>query len=357
VLPSEAVPSPPMWRWSLAVAAALLSKHPRASPPPPQSAEASLEGSLRLEGPTGLKVDRSCWTDVFTVELCCLPSYRATTEIGCWEHADQWEFCCRAFVLWRPPSHPVGLIGSVSDLDVHPGNKVGQLQLAHKTALDIVLEQNLHEGMIFGRLAAELGYERCVEVGVFGGTWSEFFLVFGTSVDGRLASEHPQVRELTLVDLWRIPNEESLGDDSFGTNLRSSRIMQSAVKKVERFWPRVTFVQKPSVLASRLFDEAALDFVFIDAGHDYCSVWEDLQAWWPKVRSGGLMAGDDYLDVEAVQEVYGAHQDWSRCANGTVHPGAVMGAVDDFAAEQGVQLSIFRMVGASLSPQWLIFKP
>lgn len=311
--------------------------------PPAQSAYeeglGTVEGTLRPLGPVQLTVDRSCWSDLFTVEACCLHSFKDTLQMGCWDHDDQWEYCCRSFVLWRPP------------------RSSAELQRLHATALGVVLQKNLHEGMIFGRIAAALGYSRCVEVGVFGGTWSEFFLVFGTSIDGRLDEEAiAEVKEYTLIDIWKWAGEE-LGDGSMGTNLFSARAMQGAVTKLQRFWPRVSFVQKPSVLASRLFEEASLDLAFIDAGHDICSVREDLEAWWPKVRSGGLMAGDDYGDVETMKESYGDHQDWSVCRNGTVHPGAVRVAVEDFARDYDLQVSIFRMPGASLSPQWLIFKP
>ncbi len=45
--------------------------------------------------------------------------------------------------------------------------------------------------------------------------------------------------------------------------------------------------------ASRYSDDS-LDFVFIDASHDRESVGNDLSAWWPKVRPGGILAGHDY---------------------------------------------------------------
>lgn len=38
----------------------------------------------------------------------------------------------------------------------------------------------------------------------------------------------------------------------------------------------------------------SLDFVFIDAAHDYHSVKKDIENWLPKVKSGGIIAGHDY---------------------------------------------------------------
>lgn len=56
----------------------------------------------------------------------------------------------------------------------------------------------------------------------------------------------------------------------------------------------ITPVKARSVDAAARFADGSLGFVFIDAAHDYESVIADLEAWAPKVRSGGTLAGDDY---------------------------------------------------------------
>jgi predicted O-methyltransferase YrrM len=38
-----------------------------------------------------------------------------------------------------------------------------------------------------------------------------------------------------------------------------------------------------------------IDCLFIDADHTYASVRDDLSAWWPHLKTGGVIAGDDYL--------------------------------------------------------------
>jgi hypothetical protein len=42
------------------------------------------------------------------------------------------------------------------------------------------------------------------------------------------------------------------------------------------------------------FEDNSIDFVFIDARHEYEFVMEDIKCWYPKLRSGGIMAGHDY---------------------------------------------------------------
>jgi hypothetical protein len=40
--------------------------------------------------------------------------------------------------------------------------------------------------------------------------------------------------------------------------------------------------------------ENELDFVYIDGAHDLVNKMLDLTLWYPKVRSGGIICGDDY---------------------------------------------------------------
>jgi len=65
-----------------------------------------------------------------------------------------------------------------------------------------------------------------------------------------------------------------------------------------------------SINAYEVFKRANLkeiDVLHIDAGHDYRSVMADLEAWWPLLRSGGWLVGDDYLDTGEWPEVKAAY--------------------------------------------------
>ena len=60
-------------------------------------------------------------------------------------------------------------------------------------------------------------------------------------------------------------------------------------------------IQMDSIQASQLYKDESLDFVFIDADHAYESVLSDIQAWYPKVKIGGILAGDDYGTMAGVR--------------------------------------------------------
>lgn len=67
-------------------------------------------------------------------------------------------------------------------------------------------------------------------------------------------------------------------------------------------------LQCTSTVAARMF-RWPVDFVFIDAEHDYSSVRWDISNWLTKIRAGGTIAGHDYtLNADtrrAVDDVFG----------------------------------------------------
>lgn len=69
-------------------------------------------------------------------------------------------------------------------------------------------------------------------------------------------------------------------------------------------------VKGESSIVSGFYPEESLDFVFIDAAHDFENVFKDISCWFGKVKKGGVIAGHDYessLGVkEAVDKFFGA---------------------------------------------------
>ena len=53
-----------------------------------------------------------------------------------------------------------------------------------------------------------------------------------------------------------------------------------------------------SVKAATKFKDNSIDFLFLDAGHEYEDIIEDMTAWYPKVKPGGIIAGHDYYPDE-----------------------------------------------------------
>jgi len=58
--------------------------------------------------------------------------------------------------------------------------------------------------------------------------------------------------------------------------------------------PRVILIRALSVEGAKLVEDDSLDFCYIDGNHSYRHVLEDLDAWFPKVRIGGIIGGHDF---------------------------------------------------------------
>ena len=55
-----------------------------------------------------------------------------------------------------------------------------------------------------------------------------------------------------------------------------------------------TFIKKYSQDALSDFRDCSLDFVYIDAGHDFYDVAMDISGWQEKIKPGGILFGHDY---------------------------------------------------------------
>ncbi len=66
----------------------------------------------------------------------------------------------------------------------------------------------------------------------------------------------------------------------------------------------VIWIYKNSEEASQEIQDE-LDFVYIDANHQYSSILKDLESWYPKVKKGGVMAGHDFNIQDVANAVVG----------------------------------------------------
>ena len=65
-------------------------------------------------------------------------------------------------------------------------------------------------------------------------------------------------------------------------------------------------IKKYSMDAVKDFEDNSIDFVYIDANHEDPYVTQDITEWTKKVKSGGIVAGHDYI----TKELDGFHWDW-----------------------------------------------
>lgn len=117
-----------------------------------------------------------------------------------------------------------------------------------------------------------------VEVGVFAGESTRVFV------------ESWQVARLFAVDPWDGDYDEGSG--------WTCPFEWSDVEQSFRGWaqhePRVVTLRMASLEAAQCFAGGSLDFVYIDAGHAYQDVRNDILAWTPRIKADGWLGGHDF---------------------------------------------------------------
>jgi hypothetical protein len=117
------------------------------------------------------------------------------------------------------------------------------------------------------------------------------------AVDHWLGSEEHQPGQVFAVPFLSVLYEQFL-----------SNIIHSGLTN------KIIPVRMNSVDAAKLLVNIVPDLIYIDASHDYESVYADLQAWYPLVKGHGILCGDDW------------------------HHGPIQQAVFTFAKEKGLKV-------------------
>lgn len=122
----------------------------------------------------------------------------------------------------------------------------------------------------------------CVEVGTCDGNFS-YELLKNTSC-----------KKLYCVDPYKhYTNNEYPDGINDLTQEEFDTLYEKTKEKLSEFGDRVEFLRMESIEASKMFENESLDFVYIDGNHEYSYVLNDIIHWYPTVKKGGFLCGDD----------------------------------------------------------------
>jgi predicted O-methyltransferase YrrM len=164
-----------------------------------------------------------------------------------------------------------------------------------------------------------LAYEqakRGVEVGVQNGLFSESIL-----------NRWKTCKNYLLVDLWA---KQSNYADSANTQ-NHELAFKTTKRRLQRF-SSVRICRNFSTTCASQIENESVDFVYLDARHDYLGVFEDINVYWPKLRRGGIFAGHDFIVASEHDKWQTRAADYALNGDGTRDPWerSVRGAVDEF---------------------------
>jgi hypothetical protein len=126
----------------------------------------------------------------------------------------------------------------------------------------------------FPKLLKELGFKKGAEIGTDKGVYAEELCKAGLM--------------LYAIDPWLAYDEyPSRGKQhDFNVNYIITK------KKLANYHCEI--IKSTSMEALELFEDESLNFVYIDANHDFKYISEDIAGWTKKVKPGGIVCGDDY---------------------------------------------------------------
>lgn len=157
---------------------------------------------------------------------------------------------------------------------------------------------------------------RCAEIGVDEGDFSRRILGINRPA------------ELHLVDPWEYCEagdyvDAIYGGDRGGSQERMDEVYRAVRKRFAEDIAAGRVHRMTSGAAAEMFPSAYFDWVYIDGNHLYEYVKRDLVQYFPKVKPGGYLTGDDY----------GVEGWWND---------GVTRAVDEFVESTGVEPVMFR---------------
>lgn len=132
--------------------------------------------------------------------------------------------------------------------------------------------------------ALQIGTENAtfVEIGTWTGDFAEELL------------KYTKCKKLYCVDPYRhFENDEY--PDSMNTLTQGDfdNVFENTKSRLSKYGDRVEFIRDLSVDAAQKFADETVDFAYIDGNHDFAYVDADIKAWFPKIRKGGYLCGDD----------------------------------------------------------------
>ena len=165
-----------------------------------------------------------------------------------------------------------------------------------------------------------------------GGKWAEVGVYRGEFSKHLLDEGKPEM--LVLVDLWDAVDIYDAEE--------SKHNLAEMIENVKDYANNVEVVKGFSHLVPLEYADNDFDFVYIDATHSYEDSKQDIEAWWPKVKIGGLIGGDDYHNGFTYDHIYSF---------------GVKDAVDEFFAKKNHRVYVtYELTEGQSLTNWYVIK-
>ena len=135
--------------------------------------------------------------------------------------------------------------------------------------------------------------KKYVEVGVeYGVTMTKVLSVIDAELD-----------EYWAIDPWKPVGLKYGPKLGYRTPLQWYEMYASVCAQMSQFHS-LKVIKLPSTYIASLLPDESFDMVYIDGDHCYQAVYDDLCAWFPKVKAGGVISGHDWNIKSVRQAIY-----------------------------------------------------
>jgi len=134
-------------------------------------------------------------------------------------------------------------------------------------------------------------FNKMMELSPDKGVWVEVGSWLGKSISYCVVESMNRNRkyEFHCVDTWEGSEEHQNREV-----VKSGQLFNKFKNNISLISNYVQLHRMPSVEAAKKFDDESIDCIFIDAAHDYENVKADIEAWYPKMKSGAVIGYDDH---------------------------------------------------------------
>lgn len=166
---------------------------------------------------------------------------------------------------------------------------------------------------IYGQVAHDGRYARAEFVASLikpGDVGAEIGVNMGVFAFHVLLQQNPL--KLYLIDPWKYGLQKDVETNITPENQIVRDSEHAFVCKLFAPYSNIEIVREKSEDAVSFFPDQFFDYVYIDGEHSYDAVKRDLNNYFPKIKVGGYLIGDDYGwagIADAVQEFLHQHQD------------------------------------------------
>ena len=190
----------------------------------------------------------------------------------------------------------------------------------------------LNRNEIVKKIVSKINNGVFVEIGTHSGNFADEIL--SNSVNSILYCVDPYIK----YDDYKDSINNITGDELFNSTKK---------KLINKYGERVKFIRDFSKDAVDLIPNN-IDFLYIDGNHQYNYVYEDLELYFPKVKKGGIIVGDDAVDTnESIRnENKNIYIEWSPGCSGEY---GVIKAFTDFKETNN-------LIGKIITNQYLLIK-